>query len=89
MESADDRHCQTPCLLHCVPGLLGKPRLGETIRGNRGANHTVRLSKKGTAPATRGVFAQNLGRANCHTRVADRYTAHCTCHRREENDPRR
>ena len=25
MESADDRHCQTPCLLHCVPGLLGKP----------------------------------------------------------------
>ena len=66
-----------------------KTRLGETIRGNRGANHTVRLSKKGTAPATRGVFAQNLGRANCHTRVADRYTAHCTCHRREENDPRR
>jgi len=74
---ADDRHCQTRCLLHCLA------LLGETIRSNSAASRAVHLSKKETPSATRGVVPPILGRANCHTRMADRYTVLCPCYRKD------
>jgi hypothetical protein len=41
--------------------------------------------KKKRPPAARRVLALILDRANCHTRMADRYTVLCPCYRREDD----